>query len=75
MRVRSYAVGLLLVAGILPLLVFGYLSMESWKRTTVAEARRTNELLSQSAAYRISDYLAHESAQLVAAGLGLLLAP
>ncbi len=75
MKIRSYVATLLALVGILPLLAYGYLSIEESQKTTISEARRANLLLSRSAAQRVSEFLRHESRQLVTAGTGMLLAP
>ncbi len=75
LRVRRFLVLLLLVAGSIPLLVFGFLAIRESEQATIAESRRANQLLAQSTAARIDDHLRHEVHRLTTAAAGMRLAP
>ncbi len=74
MKIRLFALLFLGIAAILPLLSFGYLAITQSENATISETRRANQLLAQSTAGRIEEYLAHERSQLLTAGIAVFLA-
>jgi signal transduction histidine kinase len=71
-RARTYGVLLLALAGMLPLIVFGYLSIQRSQRTAVAEVRAGNDRLAGAIAQRIAAYTAGQRELLASVGAAAL---
>lgn len=75
MRIRTYGLVVLAVAGVAPLIAFGALAVQRSQRTAIAEVREGNARLAHSLARRLDDYTAHERELIRNAGAAALQAP
>jgi len=74
MRVRAYGLLVLGAAGVLPLVAFGYLSINRSQETAIQEAGQGNRRLATAIAGRIGAYLENEKRLLDGIGMASLLA-
>lgn len=73
MRVRWYALIVLVVVGLVPLFAFGWLASASAERTAVAEVRTGTQRVADSVAHQVAAYIQAERAQLHTIGAAILL--
>ena len=74
MRARTYGLLLLLVVGIGPIAVYGFVGVKRSERTAVAEVRDGNARLAVSIAERIEEYIVSERKVLASIGAATSLA-
>jgi signal transduction histidine kinase len=72
-RVRWYALIVLVVVGLVPLCAFGWLASASAERTAIAEVRTGAQRVADGVAHRVAAYIQAERAQLHTIGAGILL--
>jgi signal transduction histidine kinase len=73
LRLRWYALILLVLVGLLPLGVFGWLASSRAERTAVAEVRTGTERVADSVAHRVAAHIEAERLQLHTIGTAILL--
>jgi signal transduction histidine kinase len=71
-RFRTYALLVLVLVGLVPLVVFGFLAVERAEETAVAEVRGGNERLAHAIASRVDAHVAGERELLETIGLAIV---
>jgi signal transduction histidine kinase len=71
-RVRTLGLALLLLVGVVPLAVFGFLALRRSERTALSEVRQGNQRVAEQVAGRIDSYLRRERELLATIGAAAL---